>query len=526
MNKVVLYAKHKPMLRSLVVISVSIIFYTGALSQNNFQIDSLSLRPCKEDKVYPDFKFSDTILKMVNPYADSIVRNYEKAISNRKDTFTLMPKPYFDIFFNRYFSYLSYNKIGLPDGNSATIQPTTNSTVLQANLAYKTTYTIYNFGLQTNFSNNIGNAISGTDVTSATSIFTNIIFLKKKSLLLGFNPNKATKNNYDKISKIKLFTSNLNTYYTVSYKNDTSAYTSAKKNLDSLIAVQQKNYTDSNYYKILKSVNDFNTIAAKVRSYGLNYACPTYTVDQLYNDISDKIKDSLKTIIDTMEVYNDAWTQFHFSWFSGGAKYTRQQYATYDSTLKFANRIGSVNFDNWAFTLAFNYVSDFSDYYIKWRGHKGVQAFYFTANYSLANDLNYAYLSPLNTLSYKSIVNNDSVLQFQSASTVRDISNKPKKIDWLHTFGLQTTFVLSNSPLIGFDASLLGGYSKFSVPNYTGKFGLLFRYINSDDQKSKVNFEIFLQLNDWEDSKHSGKSTWQRKSIGISTTIPFNKLFF
>jgi hypothetical protein len=55
---------------------------------------------------------------------------------------------------------------------------------------------------------------------------------------------------------------------------------------------------------------------------------------------------------------------------------------------------------------------------------------------------------------------------------------------------------------------------------------ITFRVLNSTDQKSKVNFEIFMTLSDWNDSQATGKSAWQRKAIGLNTTIPFNKIFF
>jgi hypothetical protein len=62
---------------------------------------------------------------------------------------------------------------------------------------------------------------------------------------------------------------------------------------------------------------------------------------------------------------------------------------------------------------------------------------------------------------------------------------------------------------------------------FNSRFGLLFRFMDSSDQKSKVNFEVFLALTDFNNINKSKKDdVWDRRTIGISASVPFQKVFF
>lgn len=485
------------------------------------------------DTLNPTTTSKAAIINHISHFNDSLLQDYY-GINNQfingtvEDGLTVMPRSYFDKFIRKYFSYMATEKAGLPDGNSVSFTPTSNSTKLQANLARKSNTVIYNAGFSADFSDNIANLFSESDVTSNTAFYINLSFLRRKHSLIEFDANKAFNNNQNKIMLVRQFANGFNLKYLSDYEQDLSTYNKTKQQLDTLIKqpdfVQQ---IDSIRTKILRLKNDLGQLMLKIKSYGLN------EWDALYAQGADtllekKFRDSLTTILDTAEINNNTWSKFRFSWFSGGLTYTRQQYGTYDSAIAFDKRVDDLTFNNVGLTLSFNYFSQRSADDIA--VFKGIGSVYINGSYTLANDVNYAHLDEQDFLKLQQVSNPDSssntIYQFQKASKLRNISGKKKEIDWLHTFSVQSILSFGKSSFMGVDMGLTGAYGKLTTPVYNGKLGLLFRFINSDDQKSRLNFELFVQFNDWNDSKASGKSTWQRKLIGLSTTIPFNKLFF
>ncbi len=461
-------------------------------------------------------------------YTDTLLDRYYKiqsGFSNGAGGLKAMPDNYFNDFIGRYFSYVVAGRSGLPDGNSVTLTPTTNSTRLNGNLSKRTYKTIYNAGFSADFSNNIANVISGKDVTSNTTFYTNISFLQRKRAVISFDANDAQNANEKKILKIREFKNNFAYKYRVTYDTDLAAYNALKTQLNDVLSqptwVRQ---VDSVAARILKLKNDLGAALVKVKSYGLNENDGMYTARFFDTVLTRQFEDSLKTIIDTLELNNSAWQRFHFTWLSGGLTYTRQGLKTYDNALSFNDRIADLTFNNVGLIIGFNYLSQKNP--VTAKEQSGPASFYFTGSYTIANDLNYTHLNEMDVDKYYQVVNNDTVYRFDKNQKVRDISGKNKQTDWLHTAALQTIIVLSKTNFIGISAGLTGTFGKFTTPVYNGRLGLLFRFVNSDDQKSKLNFEIFLQLNDWRDVGGSGHSTWQRKVVGFNVAVPFNKLFF
>jgi len=475
----------------------------------------------------PKTSRADSIPKIVGRYTDSLLTYYD-SVSNATQLpggYVLFNKPHFDMFINKYFSYFSTSAVGLPNGNSISLQPTTNSTRLEGNISHKSTYTIYNIGVKADFSNNIANLFSASDVTGNTTFYTNISFLNKGSTI-NYDVNKAQSLNDKKIFTIQSYNSSLLIKYSVTYASDSAAYEKIKHRLDSIIRVQNGRPSDSNASKILVTRDSMYTIMTKLSAYGLNERWPVYAGGRRMDFITKQLKDSIQAIVDTMEVNTAAWNAFQFSWFSAGLSYNRPQYKTYDLALPYASRLNDITFNNTALTLGYNYVFQRSDTYFDFAKSKYLKSFLLNIAYTIANDLNYSHLDAQD---FQTIIRSDSSntsYQFQKAAKVLDISGQSKQISWMHTIGVQTTIVVGRKSFMGFTTAMTATYSRFAIPNYSGRVGLLFRFLNGVDQKSIVNFELFLSLSDWNDSMGKGTSTWQRKSVGLNTTIPFNKLFF
>ena len=124
----------------------------------------------------------------------------------------------------------------------------------------------------------------------------------------------------------------------------------------------------------------------------------------------------------------------------------------------FKKRIGDVPFDSLAFNVGFNYLFDRNEKYQNFAGtgfldRKWLRSFYFTVNYNLARDLNYAHLAPVNVTTTQNIASGttDTSYQLQSQAKAVNITNIPKLTSWLHTFSAKTVIVFTRSSVLGWD---------------------------------------------------------------------------
>ncbi|NJO24714.1 MAG: hypothetical protein HC867_01410 [Bacteroidia bacterium] len=70
-----------------------------------------------------------------------------------------------------------------------------------------------------------------------------------------------------------------------------------------------------------------------------------------------KLKAQIDKEIYEIEVNANAWTNIRLGWFSGGVAYTKDKYATYDSTRPFEKKIADQLFDKWSVMGTFNFLS-------------------------------------------------------------------------------------------------------------------------------------------------------------------------
>jgi hypothetical protein len=414
----------------------------------------------------------------------------------------------FSKYFDKYFTYLSFDKEGIPQGNSASLKTSSNDTKLNLNLSYKRNGLIFSSGADLNLSNNIANIISGKDVVGNSTIYFNFSAL---------NPYKR---------KIKFWT-------------DTAKYLSKKRK----ILYEEFNEQNEVYFlkykallERLKVIND--AIASEKSSVSIN----NKKVNELFDEkekiekileksnLSAEVNDAAKVITDSfsirqyeLETKGPIWNALSIGWFSGGLSYTKEQLVTYDGALFYNNRISDFLFDKWAINLSYNYVHEYGPSFKKF---KTLKSLYLNFNYKSAKDNNYSSVDEKAYSVTRLYVSNDSLFEIKEEKKVRNITGLKLKSNWSHTFGTQMTFIFSKSNFWGINVAGSTTISSFDNPLFNSKLGVLFRFIDVADEKSKVNFELFLQLNDLADSKDSGKAAWDRKTIGISATVPFNKIFF
>jgi hypothetical protein len=501
--------------------------------------DTLSLKEDTLPSTYNRYYiFADTLQK----FSDSLSVVYRDTIMAYG--LKVQSKPYFDAFFSKWLAYVNFAKDGYPDGNSVLVAPNSSSTLLRATLAHKGGNIVYNAGTQLNFSNNIANVISKSDVTSNTTFFASCSVMPSKTRVIQYDPFRARHNDLDKRILLDNFVASVRKKYQTGYSADSLKYRqlfdSVRHVVDSLQFAPRAEGDSPTLAQLnslvpVQMLTDYYASLQKLRSYGFNEE-PGYESANMDTKIKS-IEDSLKQVIDSLELSNDAIKNFRFGWFSGSFAYTRNDYTTYNGNAPFPKRINDVYFDSLAFNVGYNFLFERTTTNQESPGRyfldkAYLRSVYFTINYNIARDVNYAHITPVSLVTSQNISNPnttgpvDTIYQLQSQTKGINITNKPEIDGLSHTFSAKLVTVLANSSFMGFDLSFSASYGKLIQPVYSTQVGMLFRFSDSQTQKTKVNFELFLQLNDFGDSQHSGLSTWQRKVVGINVSIPFSKLFF
>jgi hypothetical protein len=238
-----------------------------------------------------------------------------------------------------------------------------------------------------------------------------------------------------------------------------------------------------------------------------------------------KVSAVIDTALYKIQTGNNGWTRFSFLWLSGGLNYSQVKYTTYDSSLVFAKQFGSQGFDSVGASISLSWFDQIAPWYAKIR-KRLFDEYYVSGTYSVYRG------NTFSGISNSTILRNSVVSNGTASNTIQD-SKKAKIITgtsyseyWMQDFAAMASFILSKPGNMGLNLNFDDLVSSQTNPDFTARVGWLFYLTNSDDPKSKLSFELFLQLPDLADAGRTGKSTWQRKVVGINTAIPFSKVFF
>ena len=245
--------------------------------------------------------------------------------------------------------------------------------------------------------------------------------------------------------------------------------------------------------------------------------------EEAYTDVEK----STQAIMIKKQFQNKAINSLWFQWLSGGLSYKRDVYDTYDSSvLSFNERVDDKSFNVWPLALSYNFFKIRTPRYFE--TYKGkLSSIYFGISYSLASGNNYTDI-PLSDVSIQTVsTHNDSIYVFSSDKKLRDVTKKEFESFLIHKLGLQFTGMFGKKEFMGLN---LNGYleRQQSLTTTNLRTGLLFKFKDSDEKKTFINFELFLLLKDLDSQKEANadKNSWKRKEIGVSTVIPFEKVFF
>jgi len=428
----------------------------------------------------------------------------------------------FDRYFDNYFTLINYDRESFTEGNSATLKITENSTRLSLSLSHKGRNYIFTAGTVLNVKDNSGLLFSQDKPTTGTQFFINNSFILKQgggtSLKYDFD-----KRNENYLNRRKILDS-LETEYV--YKNFSQLKVLTAK-LDALNKSVEENK------RMIKAISDEKSVM-KYREALLEDLEKQDKIRKSIEAISftedpqEKYK-ALKKVFDEQIVKRQLETgginSFRLGWITTGVSYKRDNYATYDSTLEIKARISEKPFDSWAFNGVYNVYWQRNPEDIKFKNKKGFNSLYGGISYAVGRTNNFAEMSESSLSIAKTYQQNDTIYQLKSDKKLRDISKKAFNSYWVHRIGIQGTGMIGMKQFFGINLSSNVEISE-EKPKYNSRLGLLFRFQDSENQKSIVNFEIFLALNDITDIKNKGGSVWERKEIGISAAVPFQKVFF
>ncbi len=433
-------------------------------------------------------------------------------------------------FVDGYFSYLSYNKSQLPNGNAAALDLTDNSTKLNLNLSKKITSKKYNgpmlittVGVQAKIENSVSQIFNGNTATNGTTLFANFAFLpagqkyrhkRFKWVTTKYNPDGSI--THTPFDTLNLLRDNYRKLFCIKYGDQFKDKYRAL--IDCWVAVNT----------LITTANDCDKVALYKRKEDME--------KQLF-DAGLLDKPAVKIVKGIAQEYNDGlytietkfapWQFFKMWWINGGITYNRNAYDTYDKGLSTQKRFGSKDFDGVGCNILYNFFKE------KKGQHLIVGSRYFNVGYETKKTNSYSVLKSQNIFRDVNSYNNiDTNIFFQFNKSAKDISGKKYAEAWQHNFSSTYTVMFGSNANFGLNLKGQLQLSSISEPIFNTHAGLMIRMANAnydaEDKKSqtKVNFEIFFEFSDMSDVSKTGKTTWQNRTIGITTSVPFNKIFF
>lgn len=487
-----------------------------------------------------------------------------KRDSIRKDSVAsrLLSHGAFDQFFRNKLSLLAYNRGSFSQGNTASLSFSEDKTNLNLSISYANDRSIFTLGSMINVKDNTGTIFSDSKPTSGTQLFVDhaILFRSSRNVTYTLNGAKATQirrlsvldsvenanaifqskfrisqreeenllhkdkgvkkriSEVDSLGRLKKIWDDARHNYrqAVEFRSQLKI---EQKTVDSLrdilnntikidTVLYQKYLTDTIFWKTAKSVSEELIAIAPLRKWGKLKA------------VSDTT--SLAAKLDTLELSPLGLLTSSLNWFSYGLSYQKLSINTYDSLLPISKRVRPFDYSVWSGHLSLNFFTDKTDTYLSGKGTI-FKNLYFGITYSFSGNNSYTSFDDLDYSTTKSNKKLDSLFQVSSAQKVKNITSVDLDYFIVHKAVGQFSGMFRNGK-VGINAIGTGVWRRGQYPLYEFRLGAIFKYTDSGDLKSKVNFELFLDLPDLVDSRHTGRNTFQRSSVGISATVPFQKI--
>jgi len=447
------------------------------------------------------------------------------------DTNGIMSKPVYNKYIDGKFTFLAFQRSTLPSGNSAALDLLDNATKI--NLAISKKFSgkadsggilLATAGAKAQIGNGVSQLFSGNTATTGTTLFANFAFLP-----VSFHTVTVTDDIINGVEQrsplsapFKALQKKLAGYRNKFRRDVIDTYLEKYQGL--ICRLQQIGLLicDCTDTACCRRNEELLREKAFIEQELAAAGIPENSTDDIVKSLANKYQDGYYSLLTDKPV----WQWFKMHWWNWGITYSRQSYITYDGTQFLGKRFGEKDFDTWGLNITDNWFEE------KAQEAGFVRAWYASLSASANLINNYSLLKAqniVNTIVKSSAGDTNYVIQ--NTKQALDVTNKGYTTAWQYSFGGNFSAMFFDKKFLGVDLSFQTQVSNISAPVFNSKAGLIFvvpnNYNDPTDKKSptKISFELFLQFADMSDTQGTGKSVWQNRVLGISTNIPFSKIF-
>lgn len=443
----------------------------------------------------------------------------------------LLSKDAFRQYMRQHFTLINYDRETFTEGNSAALKISDDKTSLNLALSHQRNGLIVTVGTALNIKDNSGTLFTGSTPTTGTQFNINFSGLFSSFVKKPFF--WAQKIYYDDDVRLlnysvrRALADSLNTVYVLRNPNLIGPLrrrlivqdSTIRSNLSQLAHARSQGLDTIRIQTILTTaIDEREKVMTEIKKLPYSGGGP---------ELFEKLKKETDQKRINKEIGTEGVTVFQMLWGSIGGSYRRDNYKTYDTLRAVSKRAGEQPFDGWSLVLGTHYYFQRTPMWIAFSGNRVFNSIYFGLTYSMAGSNSFAGLDENNYSVIKAATSKDTVFQISTSDKLRNTTGKEFSRFLVHKVGVQFTGMIGTKQFFGLNVS---GSIESSSPKgttYNSRLGLLFRFIDSADQKSKVNFEVFLALDDFENvNKSKVSAVWDRRQIGISASVPFRKVFF
>jgi hypothetical protein len=470
--------------------------------------------------------------RLINGRVEDSIEAYRarhlQIISSQRDSM-IYSEPAFASYMEKAFTQVNFNRLNVAEGNSASVEFKDGDTKMNLSIAGRKKLWTYTLGTTVSVSDKSGTLFSKEKPTSGTGFNFGLSRLLQSKSNLEFDDDvqsliplfrkmalDSVSNNFGIGDSIKL------EELIVEYEKTENEINTKNQQIQKLVSEHSKNKGKDTL--IIKANNELiELISKREKCYKQLKPLLATTSWKVYDKRFKKsaLAADIASMINAGGIY-----QYRLNWLSFQGGYKRNTYATYNDDLKFDERIGKKNADIWNGQVSYNFYWQETPYQIERAGRSFFSSRFLSMVYGISTGNSYDLLDQTTLNIIKETRQSDTVYQFVTSGKYRDITKVNFTKNVVHKPGVQFSSSFGEKQFMGMNILLGGEFAGTNQPVYNFRGGLLFHFNDSEDEKSKVNFEIFLAFGDMADTRKIGGSVWKRREIGITTTVPFSKIFF
>ncbi|MBL7913679.1 MAG: hypothetical protein JNL49_01410 [Bacteroidia bacterium] len=444
-------------------------------------------------------------------YIDTVEAKTNKALASDRyqDGKRLFLSPLVkDIYYGKQVAKINTGKEHIYEGTAITLKNASNETKTNLNFTLRTEDWLYlGFGIEAGASESVAVLFNNGDLKPGVTYIGSFSITPSKFSSIK---SKRTKEEISKLeTKRKSYFKTQQLYYSKYYKLKYLDLYQKFKEADSIAKF------DETY---IKGIDEQTKLSSLIDEFQLR---------EKNREIRNKLKNKFANDLYDLEINQEVVSSIRLGWISGNIKYSKVKFATFNDNYYFYEKLGTRIFEKWEFSLAYNQVYKNLD-----RSLCILNRYYFAigANLRKKNDYEIADKKDY-TLAINEGGSTDSTLVYEEKKNLIDITNKPFNSTWEFQPYISFLTPISKSEVVSLGFGITAYYRQESLPTYEPKVSLVFNVQEEESSKSKVNFELFVKVDDVfnvykERNLAQNRATFSKRAVfGINTVIPLSKVF-